>query len=516
EARFELLTVDGVDRIDIMRGPYSAFFGSEAIGGVVSVHTNQAHWDRSLEALAEYGGLDSARLSASAGGKAGRLEFGATAGWHASEGMDSFGSGGDKDGFENRSASFKAILRPSDRIKLGAVGRWIDSVSEFDGLDPLTFRRADTLDETRNRIAAGRLWGQFESGGWIGTLESSLLASANRNRLDEAPLNRTAGRRVTGGAQLSRRFAGHRLTAALDHEAEDFRARDQVHFGGTDQDRSRSLTALVGEWHGTWSDALTTSLAVRHDAFSAFRDETTVRAAAILRPSREWTLLASYGEGIAQPTFYDLFGFFPGSFAGNPELRPERSRGFEAGIAWRRGAAGLRAAAFTNRLKSEIVDVFDPATFLSSARNVEGASRRRGVEVAGEYGFGEALRLQVNYTFLDADERREPADAAIREVRRPRHSANLIAFGEAGRLSWSATAAYVGARDDLDTDPIPAQRVRLGGYVLGSLRLGWALGRGVEAFGRVANAFAADYQDVFGYETPGRTVHAGLRFRLGS
>jgi vitamin B12 transporter len=91
-----------------------------------------------------------------------------------------------------------------------------------------------------------------------------------------------------------------------------------------------------------------------------------------------------------------------------------------------------------------------------------------------------------------------------------------MAYGVSGRLGWSATAAYVGARGDLDTDAFPAKRVRLGDYALGSVRLGWDLGRGVEAYGRVANAFGSDYEDVLGYRTPGRTVHAGLRLRLGS
>ncbi|HEX8623488.1 MAG TPA: TonB-dependent receptor [Allosphingosinicella sp.] len=515
EARFELLTVDGIDRIDIMRGPSSAFFGSEAIGGVVSVHTNQPHWDRSVEALAEYGGLDSGRLSASAAGKAGRLDLGATAAWLGSEGMDSSGSGGDKDGFENRSASFKAVLRPSDGIEFGAVGRWIEAVSEYDGLDPLTFRRADTLDETRNRIAAGRLWGQFERGGWTAMLDSSLLASANRNRLDDAPLNRTFGRRFTARALLQRTLGGHELAFALDHHAEDFRARDQLFFGGTDQDRSRSLIAATGEWRAEWSEAVTTDLAIRHDRFSAFADATTLHAGASVRPAADWRLIAGYAEGIAQPTFYDLFGFFPGSFTGNPALRPERSRNWHAGARWReQKRLSLGLSVFSARLDDEIVDVFDPVTFRSTAANASGTSRRRGIEAEGEWKLAKAARFNFNYTWLDAGERQVAGGLELREIRRPRHSFNLAGRGQSGPFSWGASLAYVGKRRDTDFDVFPARAVTLDDYALVGLRAAWQISPVLEAYVRAENAFAARYQDVVGYRTPGRTAYAGLRFRF--
>jgi vitamin B12 transporter len=512
EARFELLTTDAVDRIDVIRGPQSAFWGSEAIGGVVDIHTNVAHRDLSLEGVAEYGSLDSARASAHASGNAGRLELGGSAGWQASRGIDSFGPGGERDGFDNRSASFRTVFRPTGGIEIGAVGHWIEAESEFDGFDPVTFRRADTLDETGNRIAAGRLWGEVEKGGWTGKLDASLLGSANRNRLGNAPLNSTFGRRLTASAQLSRKLGAHRLTVALDHQSEDFRARDLVFFGGTDQDRSRDLIAAVGEWQAEWSKAVTTELAVRHDRFSAFADATTIYAGAVVRPGREWRLIGGYAEGIAQPTFYDLYGFFPGSFSGNPALRPERSKGWHAGVRWReQRRLSLGLSLFSASLEDEIVDVFDPATFLSTTANAAGTSRRRGLEAEGIWRLGKAMILSFNYALLDAEERQVAAGLKLREVRRPRHSFNLYGHGEAGPFTWGASLSYVGERRDTDFDAFPARDVILGDYVLASLRLAWRVSPALEAYVRAENAFDARYQDVFGYRTPGRTAYAGLR-----
>jgi vitamin B12 transporter len=515
EARFELLTADALSRLEIVRGPQSALWGSEALGGVVAVETANALPDRGLSAIGEYGSLDSSRLGGQFAARSGSFGVSGSGGWLRSEGIDSFGAGGERDGFENRQASLKGVFAPREGVEVGAVGHWMEGTSEFDGSDPATFRRADTLDETENRIRAVRGWVDADLKGWAVSADASYLDSSNRNRLAETPLNRTAGERLSAGAQASRSFGGHRLTAAAEHEAEDFRARDQVFFGGTDQDRSRSLTAVVGEWRAEWFDAFATDLAVRHDSFTAFRDATTFRASALVRPVAGWRVHAAYGEGIAQPTFFDLFGFFPGSFVGNPALKPESSRGWEAGVRWESGAFAAGATGFSNRLKDEVVGTFDPATFLAGTANATGKSYRRGVEVDASWRPSGDVLLAANYTFLDSEERQVAGAALVREVRRPRHSANLIATGKHGRFSWGASGAWVGRRIDMDFDTFPAQRVTLDDYLLASIRVGWEVINGVEAFARAENAFDDRYQDVAGYATAGRTVHAGLRLRFG-
>jgi vitamin B12 transporter len=465
------------------------------------------------EGLAEYGSNDSLRGYAVAKTTQAKVDMVARAGWMSSEGIDSFDGRGDRDGFENRTAALKAIYRPLDGVEIGAVGHWIEGESEFDGLDPATFRRADTLDRTRNRIGAVRGWAKADRGGWILTLDGSFLASSNRNALGDIPLNRTAGRRFTTGAQLTRETGGHEVTLAAEHQGEDFRARDQSFFGATDQDRSRDLSAGVFEWRAKWRKWLSTDIALRHDRFSAFRDATTLRAMVTVNPTERWRILAGYGEGIAQPTFYDLYGFFPGSFTGNPALRPERSQEWQASARWSRGrglAFGL--GAFEARLRDEIVDVFDPATFRSTTANALGVSRRRGIEAEADIRIAKAAKLSFYYTWLDAEERQTAGALAVREVRRPRHSARLSGHGESGNFVWGASLAYVGKRGDTDFDSFPARAVVLDDYVIASFRLSWEVIHGLDAYVRAENAFDARYQDVVGYRTAGRTIYAGLRF----
>jgi vitamin B12 transporter len=403
------------------------------------------------------------------------------------------------------------VFSPLPASELGLVGHWIEGISEFDGFDPATFRRADTLDSTRNRIFAVRGWADTEFQGWSLLLDSAFLDSANRNRLGDDPLNSTFGSRFTVRGQVSRGWGGHRFTAAVEHESEDFRTAGQSVFGAPDQDQTRELKAVVGQWRANWLPNLVTDVAVRHDEFSAFADATTLRASILFSPSPAWTLHAGYGEGIAQPEFYDLFGFFPGSFVGNPALRPESSEGWEAGLRWRRGRLGVGVTGFSNRLTHEIVPIVDAATFLPSTGNADGKSRRRGIEAEASYRIGN-VELAANYTFLDASERKVTGSAAVREIRRPKHSANLIATGRWGPLELGGSLAYVGKRQDTDFDTF--ETVTLDDYLLASLKVGYRITPALEAYVRAENAFDADYQDVIGYNTPGRTIYAGLRVRL--
>ena len=166
----------------------------------------------------------------------------------------------------------------------------------------------------------------------------------------------------------------------------------------------------------------------------------------LLRPTDELNLRAAYGEGIAQPTFYDLYGFFPGSFTGNPALQPEHSRGWEAGIVWREERWELAATWFSARLKDEIVDVSDPATFVSTTANASGASRREGLELSAAWWPADGLAFFFNYTWLDADEQRVAGAAWCARCATRAHKA-IDRYRPGGRLSWGATTPMSPAAD---------------------------------------------------------------------
>ncbi|HET9399215.1 MAG TPA: TonB-dependent receptor [Sphingomicrobium sp.] len=507
--RFELLNADIASRIEVVRGPQSALWGSEAIGGVVAVD-GSAEADRmELAALGEGGSRDFGRVTASL------LMPGVAAAvaWQRSDGIDIFG-GGDRDGYRNLSGRVLAKAQAASWLELGANGFLLSGRSQFDGPDPTTFERTHEFD-SRDRMVAGRLWaatGSDESS-WRGRLSLTRLHSKSRNFFAGDEINGTSGGRTTISVQAEHRFTTggvkHLLVVAGDTEREQFAAEDTVFFGATDQKQRRAHDSLVAQWRGA-AGPLTLDVAARHDRFSRFRDSTSLRGSALLELRRGLAIAASYGEGIAQPTFFDLFGFFPGSFVGNPSLKPETSKGFEVSLR-RRGKAWTAAlTAFRQRLTDEIVETFDFETFLSSAVNADGISRRWGMEAEGSWAPSEALRLTAHYAFVDSTQP-GPVSGDLREVRRPRHSGAVALDGRSGLLSYGASLAYTGARTDNNFEIPPFGRVRLGSYWLAGARVAYAVRPGIELFARVANAFDDKYQDVFAYRTEGRSLNAGIR-----
>jgi vitamin B12 transporter len=513
--RFELLNADLADRLEVVRGPQSALWGSDAIGGVIAVN-GLGPQKSSYSASAEAGSFGARRASASGALVSGDAKVEGAVALQRATGIDSFNGKGDKDGYRNFAARLRGSWTFGPSFEAGISGFTLTGRSEFDGADPVTFLHTDTLDSSRNRLSAGRLWlaGGNQDEGLSGTLSTSLLGSSNRNFLADSEINRTIGSRWTASGQLQYRFATgairHTAVLALDHDRETFHARDTVYFGASTQDRRRSHDAVTAEWRAEIS-SVTADIAVRRDVFSAFKDATTARASLLFALGSGLSIAGSYSEGIAQPTFFDLYGFFPGNFFGNPSLKPESSRGFEASIRYSRGSLDASLTAYRQKLHDEIVDVFDPVTFASSTVNRPAASHRSGIEAEFGWNIGDKLRLSANYAYLHATEPGAAPSIQLREVRRPKHSGAIAIDGRLGRLTYGGSIAYVGKRGDTNFDVFPAQTVRLKAYWFAGGRVAWTMGPGVELFARASNLFDAKYQDVFGYRTEGRALYAGIR-----
>ncbi len=197
QPRFDLLNADIVSRIEVVRGPQSALWGSDAIGGVVAVNGLAG-----VERLRRVRGRRLLRLSASRGfrfrifrkGKHCRRRGAGS----ERQGSTAVAGDGDKDGYRNLSGRIRGNWRISPNIELGAAGFAINARSQFDGFNSAPpFEHTDTRDSSRNRLAAARLWAQAgeEGESWSGRVGASLLGSSNRNYLAEEQVNRTSGKR---------------------------------------------------------------------------------------------------------------------------------------------------------------------------------------------------------------------------------------------------------------------------------------------------------------------------------
>ncbi len=510
-ARFELLNADLASRIEVVRGPQSALWGSQAVGGVVAI--NGVDDSPGYSATAEAGSFGLLRASTSFAAASDRGGFAGAVGWQRATGIDSFaGDGdGDRDGYRNLSARLRGTMAIGPSVELGVAGIALSGRAEFDGFDPITFERSDTLDSSRNRLAAGRIWAAYGSEGssWKGRIGATLLGSINRNLLAGKPVNRTRGSRQSLDAQIERHFATaaleHRLVFAVDAERETFRSRDTVFGGFTNQDRDRSHQAVTMEWRGS-AMPFTMDVALRRDMFNRFQDATSLRASLLAQLGRGFALAGSYAEGIAQPTFFDLYGFFPGNFIGNPDLKPESSRGFEVSLRFRRERFAAAITVYRQRLHDEIVD---DATFTSTV-NSPGTSHRRGIEAELGWRPVDSLRLTANYAYLRSTQPEGATNRQLEELRRPKHSGSIALDGSSGRLSYGGSLAYVGAHLDRQ-EVFPFAVVRLDSYWLAGGRLAYAVAPRVEIFARGSNMFDARYEDSAGYRTEGRGLFVGIK-----
>jgi vitamin B12 transporter len=513
-ARFELLNADIASRVEIVRGPQSALWGSEAIGGVIAV--NGVTDEPGYRVSAEGGSFGFARGSASEVLESDRGSLAAALGWQRATGINSVAGPGDKDGYRNLSGRLRGTWKPAADLELGAVGLLLTGKSEFDGFDPITFAHTDTLDNNRNRLAAGRIWAALGSATspWAGTIAASTLGSSNLNFVGNEETNRTSGTRRLLSAQVERRFStgviANTLIAETEAESESFHARDTAFGGFTDQDRTREHRALTLEWRGE-TRAITGDVAVRRDMFNRFADATTLRASLLANIGGGFSVAGSYGEGISQPTFFDLFGFFPNNFVGNPSLKPQSSRGFEASVRYRRGDFEASLTGYRQRLHDEIVDVFDPITFLLSTANRRQVSHRSGIEAEAVWVASDKLRLTATYAYLNATQPDDVTMQQVRELRRPKNSGSIALDGIAGRITYGASIAYVGRHLD-DRDVFPFDPVPLASYWLASAKVGYSVTRRVELFARMTNALNRKYQDVFSYRTEPRGIFLGVRF----
>jgi vitamin B12 transporter len=513
-ARFELLNADIASRIEVLRGPQSALWGSDAIGGVIAV--NGTNDPAGYAASAEAGSYGFARASGSAAISSDKAALAGAVGWQRASGIDSFGApGGDRDGYHNLAARLRASAALTPDVRLGAAGFALSGYSEFDGYDPVTFARTDTLDNSRNRLDAGRVWVEYggEASDLRGHIGASLLGSSNRNFLADAAVNRTSGTRRTLDAQVERHLSAggldQTLILAAETERETFHARGLSSGLSTDQDRSRRHSALTAEWRAKGGPVVA-DVALRRDFFNRFKDATTFRASTLVDVGRGFAFAGSFAEGMAQPTFFDLYGTFPNNFIGNPSLEPETSRGFEGSLRFRRSVVSASVTAYRQRLRHEIVDVFNPATFLLSTANSDQVSHRWGVEAEIGWQVNRKLRLSTNYSFLHATQPDTISGRQVRELRRPRHSGAIVADGSSGRWSYGASITYAGSHLDVLEVP-PFGTVRVKPYWLVGGRIGYAIRPGVELFARSSNLLGADYQEVAGYHTEGRAVFAGIR-----
>lgn len=503
-------------RVEVLRGPQSALYGSDAIGGVVAYESGA--FDGAAVRLE--GGSHNTINGAARVGTVRQNWNGSLSATLVSTDGEPNARGGSRDiGRDSYTIAGRGEVDVADDLTLRAATRFMRTEGTFNDqdFDPAspTFGLVVDSPDTRfiNEAIYALIGARFEADhdNWTHDLTAQ-FADIDRDTFGPfGPSNSSEGERLKASYVTAYRFADeHTLTFAADWERERFRNTTPGGFAFNGR-REIENTGIVGEYRYS-GEKFDASAAVRRDFNDRFADATTWRVGAGYRIGESTRLRAAAGSGIKNPGFFELFGFVDGSFIGNASLAPERSTGWEAGVDQTFGDdedVRVGVTWFDGSLENEIFTTFPPPTFIATPANRTTDSEQRGIELALAARIGERWSLDATYSWLDAEE------DGVTEVRRPESIASAALTWTAPGAGASATLVmrHNGSAEDLAfTDPsfVPV-RVTLDDYTLVNLNARVALAEGLDLFARAENLFDERYEQVFSFVSPGRQVVAGFR-----
>ncbi|HZD24625.1 MAG TPA: TonB-dependent receptor [Alphaproteobacteria bacterium] len=511
---FAHLLSGGVERIEVLRGPQSALYGSDAIGGVVNIITPRGEGPAHATAALEGGSFRTARAAATVSGGGERYSFALTGLGYHTDGIshaDEKRGNSESDSYENATGHMKLTLKPVDDLELKLVGRSTTFRDDGDGFVGGA-GAVDDASSTHGRQRFARASARYATfgGAWTHEVGAAFGDQRRENFSDSVSNSVFDGKKQRFNYQSDISLhsdtvvpAEHGFTIGADYEKETVVAQSAF----TDVDRDVESTGIAGEYRLGLLDRLFLSAGLRHDANDMFEDSTTWRGtAAYLFPDSGTRLHASYGTGVKNPTIFELFGF-TSTFSGNPNLTPEHARGGDIGV--EQQLWNDRASVDVTYFRTRIEDLITGSG--NTAVNQPGTSRIDGIEVTGKVRPRQDLTLSASYTYTEG----EDADGT-QLIRRPKHLASAdanYAFELWQRpANLNVGADYNGQRTDTAFDAFfNTSTVTLDGYTLVRAALSWQLRNGLELFGRVENLLNTRYEDTFTFGAPGRAGYLGMR-----
>lgn len=495
------LTPDQVERIEVVRGPQSTLFGADAMGGAINIITKKGTGPLSGSATLEGGSHDSFRQGLELSGSSEKLS--GNIGFSDLKTENVFPN----DDYENLTLNGSGAFRMSENFTLDAAVRYTKAEAGVPG--PVAFFPANPTERLKDESLFARIGMDLKIGDvWRQTL---FVAETHEELFDRGnPFAISDSRTdiLQVGWQHTLDFKkGGIFTAGLDW----FDNRGEYETGGAlpfDED-VQTIAGYV-QHQITLFNRLALTGGARYDDNSRFGDRFTWRGAAVLRISETGTRVkASGGTGFKAPTLNDLFLSFPSdgpfaAFVANPNLKPEKSTGWDIGIEQDLGPkATISARYFENSVRDLITFSFVAPDFTQT--NIERA-RTRGIEATLELRPVENLTLWANYTWL-AEARNLTTSAKL--LRRPEQSGSAGAsYRFFDRVDLSTTVSLVGERDDID--PVSFATVQNPSYAKWDVALSFDVHKNLRVFGRVENLLDDSYQEARGYPSLGRVFWGGL------
>ncbi len=502
---FGNLLIGNIDRVEVLRGPNSVPWGSQALGGVVNITTGN-HTDTRV--TAEYGAHDTKRINAATRQQIGSVFFDLGGGVFQSDGISAFKNGTERDGLRQYALNGGAEVDGGKAVTLEARGFYANSRTQLDGFPPPFFGFADTPEFSRAEEFYGKLSADIRllNGNFTNRLTFA-ITDINRDNFDApgqaAPSFLARGRVERFEYQGDKSLASSlRTVFGVEHE----RSRLTDGFSPAKTSVSSGYAQLIyGE-----SDRLTLTGGARIDDHKAYGTKATFSANAAFRPADGIIIRAAYGDGFKAPTLFQLFSFY-----GNASLNPETAKSVEIGVELSKFAkpvsGGITIFQRNTANQIDFISCFGQSTGICAGRpfgtydNIA-RTRAKGLEAFARVRASDKLRFDANYTFISAKNR----DTGLTLLRRPKHILNTsVDWAVFDQLTLGAALQFVSSTADVDFQTFA--RTRLSGRTLAMIRAAAPINDRIELFGRIENLLDTTYETVSGYGVYGRTAHIGIR-----
>lgn len=521
---FGNLLVGDITRIEVLRGPQSTLYGSQAIGGVIDIVTAEPEDEIVGKAAAEYGSMNSTQLKAGVGGRSDRVSARLGGSYYRTDGISTYARGTEDDSYRNASFAGRFGYELTSQMALDLRAYYANGKVNYDGFAPPSFSFGDASDYGKTRQFVG-----------YGGLNFVLAGGRLHNRIayQQTDTDRDTFSGPVGAATPAANYKGE--NRRLEYQGSWQFVGDSTLVFGAQHEKSRmhsntdptlaavKLDSFYVQLQAEVARGLTLTAGDRYDDHESFGSHHSPRVAAAWSLQSDTVLRASWGEGFKAPTLYQLYSDYR-----NPRLSAETSTGWDAGIEQRflGGRASVRATWFERDTRNRIdfEGCPDPGNTICSlsghsafgyyanvARNTA-----HGMELEGAVAITDRASLAANYSLTKSIDRSPGSNNFGRQLlRRPKHTANAtLDYSWPRAVESSVAVRHVSSSADNDFNLFPAARVTLADHTLVDLRVAWSLSGVLKIAARVENLFNEEYQTVLDYGTTGRAGYISMNYRF--
>jgi vitamin B12 transporter len=494
---FSGITVADIERIEIVKGPQSTIYGSEAMAGVINIITKKGEDTPKADVSFEAGSFGTYNPSLTVSGMYKTLDYRLTGNYFSTDGISAARNGTERDGYRNASVSGKFGIKPLEKVEMEFTGRYSYDRSELDGFEFFGSKAVDDPNFVqREHHALLSCKGMLRlSDMWDQTISVSLVRDSLKFRDPDTAFNNTEVETAIRTVDWQHDFS----PAEYYSVAAGFEYREEKGDNPGNFDDSLDNYALyLNNKLKLLREALIVTAGARYDDLDISGTKTTFRLGAVYNlPRAGVSVRAGYGTGFRAPSLNELF--FP--FYGNPNLKPEETTSWEVGIAKDlfKDKVHLSITYFDQEYENLIWT--DPKTF--TAANIKDA-RVKGLEASVFAEVNDLIKIKTGYTYLDTEDRETGKQLPLR----PQDKLNITVDVSIKDFTVVAYYTFVGERFD------PAVKRTLLSYSLVNISSSYRVSKGLTLFARGENLFDEHYEEIGTFGTPGFSIYGGIRVSL--